>query len=304
MSHRTEVTIGSIRLSHPVMLASGTFGYGEEYLDLLDYSKIGAIVTKGITLEPREGNPPPRIAETAAGMLNSVGLQNPGVEAFIREKLPFFHEKRIPCIVNVAGSSVEENVQIAKILDAEEDVAGIELNVSCPNVEKGGMAFGRSASLLREVVAEVRKATGKTLITKLTPNVTDIAEMAGVAVEAGSDALSLINTLVGMAIDIEGKKPVLGEVTGGLSGPAIKPVALRMVWEVCRNVEVPVVGMGGITTAADAIEFIIAGATAIAVGTATFYHPDAAATISDGIIEYMSAHGIEDIHDLIGSLRS
>jgi len=301
---RTEVRIGSITLSCPVVLASGTFGYGEEYLDLLDYSKIGGIVTKGLSLEPREGNPPPRIVETAAGMLNSVGLQNPGVEAFLSEKLPFFREKGIPCIVNVAGSSVEENVEIARILDVEEDVAGIELNVSCPNVKRGGMAFGKNVSLLKEVVSEVRKATGKTLITKLSPNVTDIVEMAAAAVESGSDALSLINTLVGMAIDIEEKKPILGETTGGLSGPAIKPIALRMVWEVCRSVEVPVIGMGGITTPSDAVEFIIAGATAIAVGTATFYHPDAAATISDGIVQYLSTHGIDDIHDLIGSLRS
>jgi len=301
---RTEVRIGSITLSRPVVLASGTFGYGEEYLNLLDYSKIGGIVTKGLSLEPREGNPPPRIVETAAGMLNSVGLQNPGVEAFLSDKLPFFREKGIPCIVNVAGSSVEENVEIARILDVEEDVAGIELNVSCPNVKRGGMAFGKNVSLLKEVVSEVRKATGKTLITKLSPNVTDIVEMAAAAVESGSDALSLINTLVGMAIDIEEKKPILGETTGGLSGPAIKPIALRMVWEVCRSVEVPVIGMGGITTPSDAVEFIIAGATAIAVGTATFYHPDAAATISDGIVQYMSTHGIDDIHDLIGSLRS
>jgi len=301
---RTEVRIGSITLSRPVVLASGTFGYGEEYLNLLDYSKIGGIVTKGLSLEPREGNPPPRIVETAAGMLNSVGLQNPGVEAFLSDKLPFFREKGIPCIVNVAGSSVEENVEIARILDVEEDVAGIELNVSCPNVKRGGMAFGKNVSLLKEVVSEVRKATGKTLITKLSPNVTDIVEMAAAAVESGSDALSLINTLVGMAIDIEEKKPILGETTGGLSGPAIKPIALRMVWEVCRSVEVPVIGMGGITTPSDAVEFIIAGATAIAVGTATFYHPDAAATISDGIVQYLSTHGIDDIHDLIGSLRS
>jgi len=301
---RTEVKIGTITLSNPVMLASGTFGYGDEYLGLLDYAKIGAIVTKGITLQPREGNPPPRIVETAAGMLNSIGLENPGVESFVREKLPFFRERRILCIVNVAGSSVEENVEIARILDAEEDVAAVELNVSCPNVKKGGMAFGRSVPLLKEVVSEVRKATSKTLITKLSPNVTDIVEMALASVESGSDALSLINTLVGMAIDVEEKKAVLGGTTGGLSGPAIKPVALRMVWEVCKNVEVPVIGMGGITTPGDAVEFIIAGATAIAVGTATFYHPETAATISDGIMEYMSTHGIEDIHDLIGSLQS
>jgi dihydroorotate dehydrogenase (NAD+) catalytic subunit len=301
---KTEVRIGEIVLSRPVIVASGTFGYGEEYCQLLDYSKIGAIVTKGITLRPREGNPPPRIAETPAGMLNSIGLQNPGVEAFVTEKLPFFRKNKIPCIVNVAGSSVEENVEIVRILDGEQDVAGIELNVSCPNVNKGGMAFGKNAELLREVVSEVRKATSKTLVTKLSPNVTDIAEMAKVAVNAGSDSLSLINTIVGMAIDIEERKPVLGGITGGLSGPAIKPIAVRMVWEVCREVDVPVIGMGGITTASDAVEFFIAGAAAVAVGTATFYHPDAAATISDGIAEYMSAHGIEDIHDLIGSLRS
>lgn len=301
---KTEVRIGEIVLSRPVIVASGTFGYGEEYCQLLDYSKIGAIVTKGITLRPREGNPPPRIAETPAGMLNSIGLQNPGVEAFVTEKLPFFRKNKIPCIVNVAGSSVEENVEIVRILDGEQDVAGIELNVSCPNVKRGGMAFGKNADLLREVVSEVRKATSKTLVTKLSPNVTDIAEMAKVAVNAGSDSLSLINTIVGMAIDIEERKPVLGGITGGLSGPAIKPIAVRMVWEVCREVDVPVIGMGGITTASDAVEFFIAGAAAVAVGTATFYHPDAAATISDGIAEYMSAHGIEDIHDLIGSLRS
>ena len=300
---KTEVKIGSIVLRRPVMVASGTFGYGEEYLDLLDYSKIGAIVTKGITLEPKEGNPPPRVVETAAGMLNSIGLQNPGAKAFVREKLPFFREHKIPCIVNVAGSSVEENVEIVRILDAEENVAGIELNVSCPNVKKGGMAFGKSAELLREVVSEVRKATRKTLITKLSPNVTDIVEMARVAVAAGSDALSLINTFVGLAVDIETRKPILGGVTGGLSGPAIKPVALRMVWEVCKNVDVPVIGMGGIATAGDAIEFLITGATAVAVGTATFYHPNAAAAISDGIVEYMEAHEIDDIADLIGSLE-
>jgi len=300
---KTEVKIGSIVLRRPVMAASGTFGYGEEYLDLLDYSKIGAIVTKGITLEPKEGNPPPRVVETAAGMLNSIGLQNPGAKAFVREKLPFFREHKIPCIVNVAGSSVEENVEIVRILDAEENVAGIELNVSCPNVKKGGMAFGKSAELLREVVSEVRKATRKTLITKLSPNVTDIVEMARVAVAAGSDALSLINTFVGLAVDIETRKPILGGVTGGLSGPAIKPVALRMVWEVCKNVDVPVIGMGGIATAGDAIEFLITGATAVAVGTATFYHPNAAAAISDGIVEYMEAHEIDDIADLIGSLE-
>ncbi len=300
---KTEVKIGSIVLSRPVIVASGTFGYGEEYAELLDYSKVGAIVTKGITLEPREGNPPPRIAETPAGMLNSIGLQNPGVKVFVREKLPFFRERRIPCIVNVAGSSVEENVEIARILDEEEDVAGIELNVSCPNVKKGGMAFGKNAALLEEVVSGVRKATRKSLITKLSPNVTDVVEMAKVAAGAGSDALSLINTFVGMVIDIEKRKPVLGGITGGLSGPAIKPIAVRMVWEVCQNVDLPVIGMGGISTASDAIEFFIAGATAVAVGTATFYHPDAAATISDGIVEYMSAHGIEDIHELIGSLR-
>lgn len=300
---KTDVKIGSIVLSRPVMVASGTFGYGEEYLDLLDYSKIGAIVTKGITLMPKEGNPPPRVVETAAGMLNSIGLQNPGVEAFVREKLPFFREHRIPCIVNVAGSSVEENVEIARILDAEEDVAGIELNVSCPNVKKGGMVFGRSVELLREVVSKVRKATSKTLITKLSPNVTDIGEMARIAEAAGSDALSVINTFVGLAVDIETRKPVLGAVTGGLSGPAIKPLALRMVWEVCKNVKVAVIGMGGIATAADAIEFFIAGATAVAVGTATFYRPNAASAISDGIIEYMEAHRIDDIADLIGTLN-
>ncbi len=298
-----EVRIGSLLLRRPVMVASGTFGYGEEYLDLLDYSKIGAIVTKGITLHPREGNPPPRVAETPAGMLNSVGLQNPGVDVFVCEKLPFFRENDIPCIVNVAGSSVEENAEIARILDAEDDVAGIELNVSCPNVKKGGMAFGTRVTLLEEVVSEVRKATGKTLITKLSPNVTDIVEMARVAVSAGSDALSLTNTLLGIAIDIEKRKPILGGVTGGLSGPAIKPVALRMVWDACKAVEVPVIGMGGIATGSDAVEFLIAGATAVAVGTATFYHPDAAASISDGIMDYMSAHGIEDIHDLIGTLK-
>jgi dihydroorotate dehydrogenase (NAD+) catalytic subunit len=301
---KTDVKIGSIVLRHPVMMASGTFGYGEEYSQLLDYSKIGAIVTKGITLEPKEGNPPPRVVETASGMLNSIGLQNPGVETFVREKLPFFREHRIPCIVNVAGSSVEENVKIARILDAEEDVAGIELNVSCPNVKKGGMVFGRSVELLHEVVSAVRQATEKTLITKLSPNVTDIVEMARVAEDAGSDALSVINTFVGLAVDIETRKPLLGAVTGGLSGPAVKPVALRMVWEVCRNVKVPVIGMGGIVTAADAIEFFIVGATAVAVGTATFYRPNAASVISDGIVEYMEAHGIEAIADLIGSLKS
>ena len=292
--------IGTLELRTPVLPASGTFGYGEEYLDLIDYSCLGAVVTKGITLEPRRGNPPPRAVETSAGMLNAIGLQNPGVEVFIRDKLSFFSEQNIPCIVNIAGNTPDEYGELAARLDQCSQVAAIELNVSCPNVKKGGIAFGVNPEALREVVATARKNSALPIITKLSPNVTDIVEMAKVAVEAGSDALSLINTLIGMAIDIETRKPLLSNVTGGLSGPAIKPVALRMVYQVAQAVDVPIIGMGGIAGPEDALEFILAGASAIAVGTAIFYHPNVVEKIVAGITDYMTANNIAALTDIVG----
>jgi len=301
-SSSTDIStrIGALRLRTPVLPASGTFGYGEEYLDLIDYSCLGAVVTKGITLEPRPGNPPPRGVETSAGMLNAIGLQNPGVDAFIRDKLSFFAEHDIPCIVNIAGKTPEEYAEIAARLDERSEVSALELNVSCPNVKEGGIAFGSSPEALEAVVSSVRKSTALPLITKLSPNVTDIVQMAGIAVDAGSDALSLINTLVGMAIDIETRKPVLSNVTGGLSGPAIKPVALRMVYQVAQAVDVPIIGIGGIAGAGDALEFIMAGASAVEVGTAIFYHPDVLEKIAAGISAYMIAHNIGALADMVG----
>lgn len=296
-----RVSIGGLELRSPVMPASGTFGSGREYADLVDLSRLGAIVTKGVSLEPWPGNPQPRIVETASGMLNSIGLQNPGVEAFCTNDLPWFAAQRLAVIVNVSGHSIEEYVAVARRLDREPAVSALELNVSCPNVDAGGMQFGTSCEAAASVTAAVRETTRKPLIVKLSPNVGDIAAIARAVEEAGADAVSLINTLLGMAIDVEAQRPVLARRVGGLSGPAIKPVALRMVWDVYEAVRVPVIGMGGIVTAHDAIEFMLAGATAVAVGTANFVDPTAMTRILDGIEAYCRERGVARAVDLVGA---
>lgn len=279
-------------MKNPVMVASGTFGFGKEYADYIDLNKLGAIVTKSITLKPREGNPPPRLVETPSGMLNSIGLQNPGIEKFLAEDLPFLAQLETPTIVNIAGETIEEYVELTKILNKQPTVKGIEVNISCPNIKKGGMAFGVDPKLTAEVINSVRQATSLPIIAKLTPNVADITIIAQAAVEAGVDAISAINTVVGMSIDIKTGKSRLGTPTGGLSGPAIKPIAVRMVWEIAQAlnrygsgqaVKVPIIGIGGIMTAEDAIEFFLAGATAVQVGTANFVDVEASLKIIEGL---------------------
>jgi dihydroorotate dehydrogenase (NAD+) catalytic subunit len=305
---KTAVDIGGATIKNPVMTASGTFGYGDVYDELCDLAKLGAVVTKGITLEPSEGNPPPRGYETAAGMLNAIGLQNVGVEAFIEEKLPPLRERGVACIVNVQGSSVEEFVAVAERLTGCEGVTALELNVSCPN-KAGGLTFGTDPKALKKLVAAVRAATTLPLMTKLSPNVGDVTDCARAAVEGGSDSVSLINTLIGMAVSLgdPGRsvkpQPVLRNVTGGLSGPAIKPVALRMVWQTAQAVDVPVIGIGGIATATDALEFLAVGASAVQVGTASFYNPRACEEIVEGIASFMTEHGLDDINDFIGTFE-
>jgi len=297
------VKIGSLTLKNPVMPASGTFGFGEEYARYFDLSCLGAVVVKSVTLEPTLGNAPPRVCETPCGMLNSIGWQNPGLEVFLREKLPFLRRFDVPVIVNVAGKTVEEYAEVARRLDGVPGVAALEANISCPNVREGGMAFGTSPAAAARVTAAMRRATSLPLIVKLSPNVTDIVEVARSVVDAGADALSLINALTGMAVDLETRRPVLGNVLGGLSGPAIKPVALYMVWRVAQAVSVPVIGMGGITTARDAVEFLLAGASAVAVGTASFRDPYALPRIIQGLREYLVEHNISSVRELIGALR-
>jgi dihydroorotate dehydrogenase (NAD+) catalytic subunit len=292
-----------LKLANPVMTASGTFGYGMEYEHLFDIQKLGAIVCKGTTLEPRDGNPQPRIVETAGGILNSIGLQNVGIETLIREKAPVWAKWRVPVIVNIAGKSIQEYETLAARLDGVAGVSGIELNISCPNVKAGGMEFGADAKSAAKVTAAVRKATTLPLIVKLTPNTADICVIAQAVVEAGADALCLINTLRGMAIDMQSRKPVLGNVFGGLSGPAIKPVALAMVYQVAGVVDVPVIGCGGISTGTDAIEFIMAGATAVEIGTENFRNPCAPMDIIKGIEDFCRKHRVKDIRDLVGVAR-
>ena len=296
-----SVTVAGIAMQNPVMTASGTFGYAQEFEPYLDLSRLGAIVVKTITLCPRAGAQPPRIVETPAGMLNAIGLQNVGLEAFLREKLPYLIGLGPPVIVNITGESIKEYVELAKRLSDQEGVSGIELNISCPNVADG-LIFGCNATLAHRLVARVRQATRLPLIPKLSPNVTDVAEIARALAEGGADALSLINTLIGMAIDVRSRRPKLGNVTGGLSGPAIRPIAVRMVWEVARAVKLPLIGMGGIMTADDALEFLIAGATAVAVGTANFTSPSSATRVIDGIEAYLIDHKVTRVTDLIGSL--
>ena len=298
-----SVNIGGLELKNPVMTASGTFGYGEEFADFYDINDLGGILVKGTTLNHREGNPYPRMAETPSGMLNAVGLQNKGVDYFVKHINPGLLGLRTAVLVNVNGSTIEEYVKTAQIVNELDNISAIELNISCPNVKEGGMAFGVSPKQAEAVVKAVREVYKKTLIVKLSPNVTDIAEIARVAEASGADGVSLINTLLGMAIDAEKQRPILSTITGGLSGPAVKPIALRMVWQVAQAVKIPVIGMGGIMTATDAIEFLLAGATAIQVGTANFVEPRAAIDILHGIEEYMSRHGIESVQDIIGALK-
>ncbi|MDP2905796.1 MAG: dihydroorotate dehydrogenase [Candidatus Omnitrophota bacterium] len=308
MSPRLNIKIGRLELKNPVMVASGTFGYGEEFKGLLDLKKLGAIVTKTITLNPRQGNPAPRTCETPAGMLNSIGLENPGLEKFITEKLPVLNKTGVPVIVSIASEGGrEEFVELAAGLDRLKEVAAVELNISCPNIIHGNKAraklIAQDAQATYETVKAVRKVTRKTLITKLSPNVTDISEIALAAERGGSDALSLINTLVGMSIDVKTRKPKIAVATGGLSGPAVRPIAVRMVWEVYKQVKIPIIGMGGIMDTASALEFILAGASAISVGTANFVNPKAAIEIIAGIKEYLIKNKISDIRRLIGSLK-
>ncbi len=290
-------------LTNPVMAASGTFGYGTEYSHLFDIQKLGAIVCKGTTLEPRDGNPQPRLAETACGLLNSIGLQNIGVEALIREKAPIWASWRVPVIVNIAGENTSDYVQLASQLDGVVGIRAIEVNIGCPNIKAGGAEFGTNPKSAAEVTAAVTKATSLPILVKLPPNTSNIAEIAMAVAEAGADAISLINTLKGMAIDITQRRPLLGNITGGLSGPAIKPVALHMVYEVASVVKLPVIGCGGITTASDAIEFIMAGASAIQVGTASFTNPRAPLDVLEGIEQFMKKEGINNLTDLIGAAR-
>ena len=285
------------------MTASGTFGYGEEFADLVDLSKIGGIIVKGTTLRHREGNPYPRMAETPSGMLNAVGLQNKGVHYFVDHIYPRIKDIDSQMIVNVSGSSIEDYAETASIINELEKIPAIELNISCPNVKKGGMTFGVLPQAAAEVVSAVRKVYQKTLIVKLTPNVTDITEIAKAVEGAGADAVSLINTMLGMAIDIEKRKPLLSTVTGGLSGPAVKPVALRMVWQVSKAVKVPVVGLGGIMNAEDAVAFLLAGATAVEIGTANFIDPAITVKVAEGINAYLDRHGYHSVKEIIGGLE-
>lgn len=290
-------------LANPVMTASGTFGYGTEYAKFVDIQKLGAIICKGTTLRARRGNPQPRLVETACGVLNSIGLQNIGVRSLIRQKAPIWAGWQAPVIVNIAGEHAEEYAQIASLLEDVPGVSGIEVNISCPNVARGGMAFGANPVLAAEVTAAVRAATTLPLMVKLSPNVGDITEIAQAVERAGADAISLTNTFVGMAIDVKQRRPMLANVTGGLSGPAIKPISLHMVYRVAGAVKVPVVGCGGISTADDALEFIMAGAVAVQVGTASFVNPRACLDIVEGMQRFMETEGIEDIKDLVGAAR-
>ncbi len=298
-----RVNVGGIRMANPVMTASGTFGYGGEFSPFIDLKRLGAVVVKGLSLAPAKGNPPPRIVETPCGMLNAIGLENVGLDAFLAEKLPYLRSMQVPTIVNLYGRSIEEYAELAGRLDAQDGIAGLEVNISCPNVKAGGVAFGVDPEAAARVVEAVRRRTGRPVIVKLSPNVTDIVLIARRVQDAGADAVSLINTITGMAIDIATRRPRLANITGGLSGPAIRPVAVRMVWQVARAVKIPVVGVGGIMTAEDALEFIIAGATAVQVGTANFVNPAATVAVIDGIADYLKQQRIESVEKLIGSLR-
>src|SRR5689334_6497999 len=297
-----SVSIGSLTLANPLIAASGCFGYGVEYADVVDLSTLGGVAVKGLFLTEREGHPPPRIVETPAGMLNAIGLQGIGVHRFVREKLPELRDRRAVVFVNICGTTIDEYCEIARILSDHEGVAAIELNISCPNIKQGGITFGCSLTGTRDVVGAVRKVTPLPVIPKLTPNVTDVASFARAAEEAGADAVSLVNTFLAMAIDIETRRPKLSNIVGGLSGPAIRPIAVRMVYECRRAVKIPVIGMGGIASARDVLEFIIAGASAVQVGTANFVDPFIWGKLLTGITDYMQRHSIARISDLVGTI--
>jgi len=298
-----RVNIGSLELANPVMTASGTFGYAREFEDLMNLHRLGAIIVKGISLYPREGNPPPRIVETACGMLNAIGLQNVGVDRFITEKMVYLQGLNVPIIVNILGDSLAEYAEITSRLSGVSGIAGIEVNISCPNVKKGGVAFGTDPKMAAAVTAAVKKHTDMPVMVKLSPNVTDICLLARAVEDAGADAISLINTLIGMAIDLPTRRPALANIIGGLSGPAIKPVALRMVYQVAKVVSVPVIGIGGIETAEDALEFMLAGATAVQIGTANFINPRASEEVVEGIGAYARSEKLLSIRSLIGGLQ-
>jgi dihydroorotate dehydrogenase (NAD+) catalytic subunit len=299
-----SVQIGTLKLQNPVMAASGTFGYGVEYARLVDLNQLGAVVVKGIRLEPVSGNPPPRTVEVASGLINAIGLQGPGVDGFIKKYWPFLKGLKVPIIINIWGTTVEEYAEVAQRFDALGGVGALELNVSCPNIKEGGAQFGTDVELLAKVVAACRKVTKLPLITKMSPNVVSIAPYAKAAEDAGSDALAITNSYPAMAIDIETRKPKLANVTGGLTGPCIKPIAVKLVWEAAKAVKIPIIGMGGIQNAADAIEFMMAGATAVAVGTANFYEPQTVLQVITGIREFMQRQGIKDVRKIVGSVQA
>ena len=299
-----RVQIGKLTLQNPVMTASGTFGYAKEFQSLVDLDRLGAVIVKGLSLQPSMGNPPPRIAETPCGMLNAIGLENVGLQAFIKHKIPFLKTLKTPVLANIYGTDRAAYAELAARLNDVDTVAGVEVNISCPNVKQGGVAFGSDPSAAYEVTRAVRSRYDKLLMVKLSPNVTDITEIAGAVADAGADSISLINTITGMAIDIQTRKPKIANITGGLSGPAIKPVAVRMVWQVAQAVSLPLIGIGGIMTAEDALEFIIAGATAVQVGTANFVNPGVTLEIIDGIKRYLIENRIPSVGDLMGSLTT
>jgi dihydroorotate dehydrogenase (NAD+) catalytic subunit len=298
-----SVVFGRIPMRNPVAVASGTFGYGPEYADLIDLNRLGAVVVKGISPEPVPGNPPPRTVEVASGLINAIGLQNPGVQGFLDEYLPFLRKYDVPVIVNIWGRSIEDYERVAERFDAAEGVAGLEVNVSCPNIKEGSCLFSSNLDLFRRVIDAVRKKTKLPMIPKLAPDIANIRAFAKAAEECGADAISLINSVPAMAIDVETRKPKLGNVTGGLSGPAIRPIAVKLVWEAARAVKIPVMGIGGIACAADALEFLIAGASAVAVGTANFTHPPTALEVVSGIEAYLVRHGLNSVRELVGSLK-
>lgn len=298
-----SVQLGNLRMRNPVMAASGTFGYGPEYAPVMDLEKLGAIVVKGIAVEPTRGNPVPRLFETASGLMNAIGLPNPGVDGFVRDAMPFLRGYDVPVIVNIWGRTVEEYAEVARRLDEVDGVHGLEINVSCPNIKEGSALFGADLGLFTRVVEAVRAATGRMVMPKLAPNLSAVAAYARAAEAAGADAISLINSIPALAIDVESRRPRLGNVTGGLSGPAIKPIALKMVWEAAAAVRIPVVGIGGIAAWPDAAEFLIAGASAVAVGTANFVHPRVCEEVAAGLAEYLVRHGLARVADLVGTLQ-
>ena len=299
-----SVDFAGIKLKNPVLTASGTFGYGEEFADIIDLNRLGGVIVKGVSLKPIKGNPPPRIWETPSGMLNAIGLENPGVDVFLRDKLTFLRNYDTAVLVNIFGYSLEDYVGVAERLDGVPGVSGLEVNISCPNVKAGGIVFGTDLKAAFELLSAVRRATRLPVIAKLSPNVTDITEFAKAARDAGCDGLSLINTLLGMAIDVRSRRPRLANCTGGLSGPAIRPVAVRMVWQAAKAVSLPIIGMGGIMTAEDALEFILAGASAVAVGTANFVNPRATVDVAEGIGAFLEQQGIGSVRELVGQVRT